>query len=36
MTGRMSLEEFVKWSLALEDPKRWELHDGQPTRRSGS
>ena len=34
--GGMTIEEFVKWSLALPDPKRWELHDGQPTQRPAS
>ena len=23
MTGRMSVEEFVAWSLVLEEPERW-------------
>ena len=32
----MTIEEFVKWSLALPDPKRWELHDGRPTQRPAS
>ena len=36
MSGRMTIEEFVKWSLALPDPKRWELHDGRPTQRPAS
>ena len=36
MTERMSVEAFVAWSLALEDPRRWELHDGQPAQRPGS
>ena len=36
MTERMSVEAFVRWSLALPDPRRWELHDGRPGRRPGS
>ena len=36
MTRRMTIKEFVKWSLALPDPKRWELHDGRPTQRPAS
>lgn len=36
MSGPMTIEEFVKWSLALPDPKRWELHDGRPTQRPAS
>ena len=36
MSGGMSVEEFVAWALALEDPRFWELHDGEPTQRPAS
>ena len=34
--GGMTIEAFIAWSLALPDPRRWELHDGHPVQRPGS
>ena len=37
MSGQgMTIGEFVEWSLTLEEPKLWELHEGRPVRRPGS
>ena len=37
MSGdRMSVDEFIRWSTAQPDRRRWELHDGRRMRRSGS
>ena len=37
MNGQgMTIDAFVRWSLALKDPKRWELHEGRPVQRPGS
>ena len=36
MSGGMSVEEFVAWALALEDPRFWELHEGEPVQRPAS
>ena len=37
MSGQdMTIDEFIEWSLTLEEPKLWELHGGRPVRRPGS
>ena len=32
----MTIEAFIAWSSALDDPKRWELHSGVPAQRPAS
>ena len=36
MTERMTIEQFIAWSLALPDPKRCEMHGGRPSLRPAS
>ena len=37
MSGQgMTIDEFIEWSLSLQESKLWELHEGRPVRRPGS